>query len=154
MRNSKRSLIRGPSFACLLSVCGAASVLILAILILADATHAAEEDSTGRDCLKYLPEIGRSVRVRCSDEAPPAEQKQPVEPAPQAATPKEAQFAPLTLDQERALKPGMTFKECADCPEMVVIPAGTFVLGSPTSESPRGMMKARRPISPSLARSR
>ena len=31
----------------------------------------------------------------------------------------------------------MTFKECSDCPEMVVIPAGTFVLGSPKSESSR-----------------
>jgi formylglycine-generating enzyme required for sulfatase activity len=110
--------------------------LILANLIVGNATHAAEEDSTGRDCLKYLPEIGRSVRVRCSDEAPP-QQKQPVEPAPQAATPKESAYVPLTLDQERALKPGMTFKECAECPEMVVIPAGTFVLGSPTSESSR-----------------
>jgi formylglycine-generating enzyme required for sulfatase activity len=112
--------------------------LVSAILILAAATHAAEEDSTGRDCLKYLPEIGRSVRVRCSDETPPAEQKPPVEPPPQAVTPKAGQFAPLSLDQERALKPGMTFKECSDCPEMVVIPAGTFVLGSPTSESTRG----------------
>ncbi len=136
MRNSKRSLIRGPRFACVLRVGGAVGLLILANLIVGNATHAAEEDSTGRDCLKYLPEIGRSVRVRCSDEAPP-QQKQPVEPAPQAATPKESAYVPLTLDQERALKPGMTFKECAECPEMVVIPAGTFVLGSPTSESSR-----------------
>ena len=94
MRNSKRSLIRGPSFACVLRVCGAASVLVLAILILGDATHAAEEDSTGRDCLKYLPEIGRSVRVRCSDEAPPSEQKPPVQPAPQAVTPKTERVRP------------------------------------------------------------
>ena len=27
-----------------------------------------------------------------------------------------------------------TFKECAECPEMAVIPPGTFILGSPSSE--------------------
>jgi formylglycine-generating enzyme required for sulfatase activity len=27
-------------------------------------------------------------------------------------------------------KPGSTFKDCDDCPEMVVIPAGTFLMGS------------------------
>ena len=27
-------------------------------------------------------------------------------------------------------KPGSTFKDCKDCPEMVVIPAGKFMMGS------------------------
>jgi formylglycine-generating enzyme required for sulfatase activity len=41
----------------------------------------------------------------------------------------------LTAEAEGALKPGSTFRECAnDCPEMVVVPAGTFRMGSPTSE--------------------
>jgi formylglycine-generating enzyme required for sulfatase activity len=30
--------------------------------------------------------------------------------------------------------PGKTFKDCDDCPEMVVIPAGGFMMGSPDSE--------------------
>lgn len=30
--------------------------------------------------------------------------------------------------------PGKTFKECAKCPEMVVIPAGTFTMGTPDNE--------------------
>jgi formylglycine-generating enzyme required for sulfatase activity len=34
-------------------------------------------------------------------------------------------------------RPGSTFKDCADCPEMVVIPAGSFDMGSPASESGR-----------------
>jgi formylglycine-generating enzyme required for sulfatase activity len=40
----------------------------------------------------------------------------------------------LTGDAERALQPGETFTECAFCPEMVVIPAGEFMMGSPGDE--------------------
>ncbi len=36
---------------------------------------------------------------------------------------------------ERNLKPLASFRECAkDCPEMIVLPAGTFTMGSPTNE--------------------
>jgi formylglycine-generating enzyme required for sulfatase activity len=41
----------------------------------------------------------------------------------------------LTAEDERALKPGNSFKECAkDCPEMVVVPAGEFMMGSSADE--------------------
>ena len=40
----------------------------------------------------------------------------------------------LTAARERALKPKDTFKECANCPQMIVVPAGSFVMGSPDSE--------------------
>jgi formylglycine-generating enzyme required for sulfatase activity len=44
----------------------------------------------------------------------------------------------LTTAAEQALKPGDTFKECAtDCPEMIVVPAGSFVMGSPPTEKGR-----------------
>jgi formylglycine-generating enzyme required for sulfatase activity len=44
----------------------------------------------------------------------------------------------LTVDAERALKPQMTFRECAkDCPEMVVLPAGAFTMGSFATEKGR-----------------
>ncbi|MBV8840205.1 MAG: formylglycine-generating enzyme family protein, partial [Alphaproteobacteria bacterium] len=36
-----------------------------------------------------------------------------------------------------ALKPGGTFRDCAKCPEMVVVPAGSFMMGSPKSEAGR-----------------
>jgi formylglycine-generating enzyme required for sulfatase activity len=41
----------------------------------------------------------------------------------------------LKAEAERALKPLASFRECAkDCPEMVVVPAGEFMMGSPTTE--------------------
>jgi len=36
-----------------------------------------------------------------------------------------------------AYQPGQTFKDCKDCPEMVIIPAGSFMMGSPENEKGR-----------------
>ena len=48
----------------------------------------------------------------------------------------------LSPDAEWALKPGNSFRECAkDCPEMIVVPAGEFMMGSPTTEKGRYTMK-------------
>jgi formylglycine-generating enzyme required for sulfatase activity len=41
---------------------------------------------------------------------------------------------PLEPAQERALKAGDSFKEGADCPEMIVVPAGRFLMGSPAGQ--------------------
>jgi formylglycine-generating enzyme required for sulfatase activity len=44
----------------------------------------------------------------------------------------------LASEAERTLKPGASFKECAkNCPEMVVVPAGKFIMGSSASEPGR-----------------
>jgi formylglycine-generating enzyme required for sulfatase activity len=43
----------------------------------------------------------------------------------------------LTVAKELALKPKDTFKECTDCPEMVVAPAGNFMMGAPQVEKDR-----------------
>jgi formylglycine-generating enzyme required for sulfatase activity len=44
----------------------------------------------------------------------------------------------LTTAAKQALKPGDSFKECAaDCPEMVVVPAGSFTMGSAPDEKGR-----------------
>jgi uncharacterized caspase-like protein len=40
-------------------------------------------------------------------------------------------------DDERCLKPGDSFKDCPECPEMVVVPAGEFMMGSPVGEEGR-----------------
>ena len=36
--------------------------------------------------------------------------------------------------EPRAAKPGAAFRDCPDCPEMVVVPAGTFTMGSSDPE--------------------
>jgi formylglycine-generating enzyme required for sulfatase activity/uncharacterized caspase-like protein len=61
--------------------------------------------------------------------------------------------APLTAAQERGLKPKDTFRECENCPEMVVVPAGAFTMGSPenekgrfTDESPRHVVSISKPF--------
>ena len=44
----------------------------------------------------------------------------------------------LEPEAERALKPLASFRECAkDCPEMIVIAAGEFTMGSPVTEQGR-----------------
>jgi formylglycine-generating enzyme required for sulfatase activity len=44
---------------------------------------------------------------------------------------------PLCAAEERSLKPKDVFKECEQCPEMVVVPAGSFTMGSPANEKER-----------------
>jgi formylglycine-generating enzyme required for sulfatase activity len=44
----------------------------------------------------------------------------------------------LSAEAVQALKPGQSFEECAKyCPEMVVLPAGEFLMGSPSDEIDR-----------------
>jgi len=44
---------------------------------------------------------------------------------------------PSMADGLQRLNPGAVFKDCDVCPEMVVIPAGSFTMGSPASEPER-----------------
>jgi formylglycine-generating enzyme required for sulfatase activity len=60
---------------------------------------------------------------------------------------------PLTPEREGTLKPGDIFKECDNCPEMVVVPSGSFMMGSPVwqtyhrgNESPRHSVTISKPF--------
>ncbi len=59
------------------------------------------------------------------------EQKSPA-PAPPSGP--AVRVGLLTEAIEHDLKPGEAFKECDNCPEMVVIPTGEFVMGSSSGE--------------------
>jgi hypothetical protein len=64
-----------------------------------------------------------------------------------------SQVVALSLDRERALKPKDTFRECSECPEIMVVPAGSFTMGSPggekgrySNESPQHQVTFARPF--------
>jgi formylglycine-generating enzyme required for sulfatase activity len=73
--------------------------------------------------------------------APSLPQAKPLprtKPLPQVVGPLPERAAkPVTAAEERALKSGDRFKECDECPEMVVVPAGGFMMGSPPGEAGR-----------------
>ena len=78
-----------------------------------------------------------SLPVVTSPSAAPVSVPVQVAPAPVSATPAPTVANPLTPEQERALRPKDTFKECTNCPEMVVLPPGSYTMGSPPSERGR-----------------
>ncbi len=52
----------------------------------------------------------------------------------------EAEWKRLAEEAARkreTMRPGRAFRDCPDCPEMVVVPAGSFMMGSPMSEQDR-----------------
>ena len=72
-----------------------------------------------------------------SDPAPVAVERQ----APPARLPQqffpEKKVQPLTPELEQALIPKDSFKECDVCPEMAVVPKGSFMMGTPADEPDR-----------------
>jgi len=66
----------------------------------------------------------------------------PVAPEQSTPTPPRQFFAakgvqPLTPEIEQTLQPKDSFKECDTCPEMVVVPKGSFTMGTPMTEVDR-----------------
>jgi formylglycine-generating enzyme required for sulfatase activity len=57
--------------------------------------------------------------------------------AQQSQTTVPMDVSPLPIEREQALKSKDSFKECDKCPEMVVVPAGEFRMGSPAAEKGR-----------------
>jgi formylglycine-generating enzyme required for sulfatase activity len=57
---------------------------------------------------------------------------------PRSSPPAPVRVSPPPPPRPPTLADGQTFRDCADCPEMVVIPAGSFVMGSPEGEKDRG----------------
>jgi formylglycine-generating enzyme required for sulfatase activity/TolA-binding protein len=57
----------------------------------------------------------------------------PSSPAPASLN----QDKPLSLQIEQGLRAKDSFKECLNCPDMIVVPAGSFTMGSPDDEPGR-----------------
>ncbi len=51
-------------------------------------------------------------------------------PSGQYASAANARLEQIKAEEVKGPKPGPTFKDCSDCPEMVVLPAGSFTMGS------------------------
>jgi len=54
---------------------------------------------------------------------------------------------PLSTAEERVLKPGGSFTECDNCPEMIVMPTGRFLMGSPENERQRSSSETQLQVS-------
>jgi formylglycine-generating enzyme required for sulfatase activity len=67
--------------------------------------------------------------------APPVVPASPCGAAPMTVSWSSRSAQPLSAAEECALKPKDVFKECDKCPEMLVVPAGTFTMGSPASDA-------------------
>jgi formylglycine-generating enzyme required for sulfatase activity len=62
--------------------------------------------------------------------ASPAPAARPAPPPAPSAAPQASSTAPATEPPTASFKPGDTFRDCADCAELVVVPAGSFDMGS------------------------
>ncbi|HLX80788.1 MAG TPA: SUMF1/EgtB/PvdO family nonheme iron enzyme [Burkholderiales bacterium] len=97
----------------------------------AEAEAKKAEDKAKALALRIEAEARRMAKV--------AEKKQ-AEAMARAEERARAQAAANVKEAPRAaLRPGSVFQDCADCPRMVVIPAGEFTMGSPASEAERGV---------------
>jgi formylglycine-generating enzyme required for sulfatase activity len=95
----------------------------------------------------YLAQFPRGVFAGLANTRIKALSSNDVRPVAMALPP--VQPTPVT----RPVQPGTTFKDCDDCPEMVVIPSGTFMMGtkddpfakipSPKNEQPQHAVSIR-----------
>jgi formylglycine-generating enzyme required for sulfatase activity len=91
------------------------------------------DTASGTDARARLEELKKG---RVAVVAPPVVPSVPCGAGPTVAS-LSSSSCPLSTAEERALKPKDVFKECEKCPEMVVVQAGHFTMGSPSSEDGR-----------------
>jgi formylglycine-generating enzyme required for sulfatase activity len=107
----------------------------------ASATAASSEIAALQERLRAMEEqLKKKDESRIAVVAPPVQPATPpsrVQPAVGVFPEPQRGTTPLSPERERALKPKDSFKECEQCPEMVVVPAGSSIMGSLEGESGR-----------------
>lgn len=82
----------------------------------------------------------KALALKIEEEAQRMAATKQAEAMAQAEERARTQAAANVKEAPRALpRPGSVFQDCADCPRMVVIPAGQFTMGSPAAEAGRGV---------------
>jgi formylglycine-generating enzyme required for sulfatase activity len=107
-------------------IAGGAAAALAAAVAAAWFSGVIPHEPAGPKVVVYSPD----TTVAYSPDTPPPATTTEGAPANRSST-------PAAADAQRAttLKPGETFRDCADvCPEMVVVPAGEFMMGSPDNE--------------------
>jgi formylglycine-generating enzyme required for sulfatase activity len=90
---------------------------------------------------------GRRIKSEVALVASPVQPALPCGGAGALASLSSRAARPLSATEECALKPKDVFKECDKCPEMVVVPAGSFTMGSTgRDEGPEHIVTIGRPF--------
>jgi len=87
--------------------------------------------------LKQYPNSVRAPLARARMKRLGRQQTAGITPVPRVKSTAPGPAKPAVGVFPQQYKPGDVFRDCSDCPEMVVIPAGSFMMGSPASEPGR-----------------
>ena len=82
----------------------------------------------------------RLQELRAAGQAVNVPKLNPIEAEPQEQACSDGLLVSVAMSSEKpCIKPGSgkSFKDCPDCPEMVVVPPGSFMMGSPENEPER-----------------
>jgi formylglycine-generating enzyme required for sulfatase activity len=93
------------------------------------------------------PVEAKPVDAKPAEEMRPRETERPVKPPEPALELRKSDAGKAEPAAAPMAKPSYAFRDCDKCPEMVVIPAGSFTMGSPESEPDRnGDEGPQRPV--------
>ena len=98
--------------------------------------RAAEQQAAEQQAAEAAAEAERQ-RAAAAEAAAEAERQRAAEAAAEAERQRAAEAAAEAERLAELRRPGRVFRDCDGCPELVVIPAGEFRMGSPASEEGR-----------------
>jgi formylglycine-generating enzyme required for sulfatase activity len=86
------------------------------------------------------PSPGGTIAQPSAPDVPAPSVAKPTAPAvttPTVTTPTAAAVEPPAKPLPAGIKAGQATKDCADCPEMIIVPPGKFMMGAPKTEAGR-----------------